>query len=110
MEITGSCYCGEIKYQAKSQNNNALVCHCSDCQRMSSGPFRAVKLQSQIRSCLPKVRQKSLLRQRKAVTSVRKVFVVHVVQHFMQLTKLKLTVYMACVLVRLISVNSLRQG
>ena len=42
MEITGSCYCGEIKYQAKSQNNNALVCHCSDCQRMSSGPFRAV--------------------------------------------------------------------
>ncbi|WMS91520.1 GFA family protein [Pseudoalteromonas sp. HL-AS1] len=42
MEITGSCYCGEIKYQAKSQNNNALVCHCSDCQRMSSDPFRAV--------------------------------------------------------------------
>lgn len=42
MKITGSCYCGEIKYQAESQNNNALVCHCSDCQRMSSGPFRAV--------------------------------------------------------------------
>ena len=42
MKITGSCYCGEIKYQAQSQNNNVLVCHCSDCQRMSSGPFRAV--------------------------------------------------------------------
>ncbi|MEI8623869.1 GFA family protein [Pseudoalteromonas sp. B137] len=32
----------KLNIKAKSQNNNALVCHCSDCQRMSSGPFRAV--------------------------------------------------------------------
>jgi|OM-RGC.v1.025295586 Uncharacterized conserved protein len=42
MKITGSCFCGDITYEATTQNNNVVVCHCSDCQRMSSGPFRAV--------------------------------------------------------------------
>jgi hypothetical protein len=42
MKITGSCYCGEIKYEGETDNSNVIVCHCSDCQRMSSGPFRAV--------------------------------------------------------------------
>ena len=42
MNITGRCYCGDIQYQAETQSNHIVVCHCTDCQRMSSGPFRAV--------------------------------------------------------------------
>lgn len=109
MKITGSCYCGEIKYQAESQNNNALICHCSDCQRMSSGPFRAVIIAEPNSVVFTQGEPKELLKQPKVVTSVRRDFVAHVVQHFMLQMQKKKVVFMGCVLVRLISAMSLNR-
>ncbi|WP_025562271.1 GFA family protein [Psychromonas sp. SP041] len=40
MKINGQCHCGEIEYTAEVDENKVVGCHCSDCQEMSSGPFR----------------------------------------------------------------------
>jgi len=42
MKITGQCHCGAISFTALVDPNRVLVCHCSDCQQFSGGPFRAV--------------------------------------------------------------------
>ncbi|MGO2012538.1 MAG: GFA family protein [Pseudoalteromonas sp.] len=42
MEITGRCHCGEVTYKAKVDATKVINCHCTDCQEMSSGPFRTV--------------------------------------------------------------------
>ncbi len=42
MKIDGRCHCGSISYEAEIDLNNVTVCHCTDCQQMSSGPFRTV--------------------------------------------------------------------
>lgn len=42
MRITGQCHCGAITFAATVDPKRVLVCHCSDCQQFSGGPFRAV--------------------------------------------------------------------
>ena len=42
MEITGGCHCGNIRYRAKADPENTLICHCTDCQAMSGTVFRTI--------------------------------------------------------------------
>ena len=42
MQITGQCHCGAISFKATVDPKKVLVCHCTDCQRISGAPFRAV--------------------------------------------------------------------
>lgn len=36
---TGSCACGEITYKMKRDPFIVQACHCTDCQKLSGGPF-----------------------------------------------------------------------
>ncbi len=40
MDITGGCYCGELKYEATINSMLVSVCHCRDCQLFSGSAFR----------------------------------------------------------------------
>jgi len=42
MKIDGSCHCGFIKYEAEVDPEKILICHCTDCQRLSASAFRTV--------------------------------------------------------------------
>jgi hypothetical protein len=41
MKIDGSCHCGAITFEAEIDPANVNVCHCTDCQTLSGGPYRA---------------------------------------------------------------------
>lgn len=41
MEIDGGCHCGRITYRATAEPA-VIVCHCSDCQKLSGSPYRAM--------------------------------------------------------------------
>jgi hypothetical protein len=41
MNVTGSCHCGAIAYEAEVDPNSVRVCHCTDCQRLTGTVFRA---------------------------------------------------------------------
>ncbi len=36
MKYTGSCHCGQIKFEAEGEIGTALSCNCSMCQRKGS--------------------------------------------------------------------------
>lgn len=40
MKVNGRCHCGEVTYIAEIDDAKVVSCHCTDCQIMSSGPFR----------------------------------------------------------------------
>lgn len=40
--ITGGCLCGNVRYSADAEPIVQAVCHCSDCQRQTGGPFTVV--------------------------------------------------------------------
>ena len=40
MKIDGSCHCGAIRYEAEIDPEQVGVCHCTDCQTLSSSAFR----------------------------------------------------------------------
>lgn len=42
MNISGQCHCGAISFTALADPAKVVVCHCTDCQQFSGGPFRAV--------------------------------------------------------------------
>ncbi len=42
MQVSGQCHCGAVSFTALVDPRQVLVCHCSDCQQFSGGPFRAV--------------------------------------------------------------------
>ncbi len=42
MHIDGGCHCGAISFTAEIEPSRVMVCHCTDCQVLSGGPFRAV--------------------------------------------------------------------
>jgi len=42
MKINGQCHCGEISFSADVVPDQAIICHCSDCQVLSGSPYRAV--------------------------------------------------------------------
>ena len=44
MKITGGCHCGNIKYEAEAKPENAMICHCTDCQILSGSAFRTLLL------------------------------------------------------------------
>lgn len=37
MQLTGRCYCGDIRYQANGDAQFKLQCHCRECQYLSGG-------------------------------------------------------------------------
>jgi hypothetical protein len=40
MHVDGSCHCGAIQYEAEIDPDAAMICHCTDCQTLSSTAFR----------------------------------------------------------------------
>ena len=36
MKYTGSCHCGNVKYEVEGQIDKAIACNCSMCQRKGS--------------------------------------------------------------------------
>ncbi len=42
MKIDGKCHCGEISFEAEVDPEQALVCHCTDCQTLSGSAYRTV--------------------------------------------------------------------
>ena len=44
MKISGGCHCGKITYEAVINLENVVICHCSDCQRLSGSAFRTVAM------------------------------------------------------------------
>lgn len=40
MLVDGSCHCGAIRFEADINPERVGVCHCTDCQTFSGGPFR----------------------------------------------------------------------
>ncbi len=59
MQITGSCHCGAIRYEADVDPAMMRVCHCTDCQTFSGSAFRvsvrAAPDSLQIRSGTPRL-------------------------------------------------------
>lgn len=58
MKIDGKCHCGAICYEAEIDPSHVIVCHCTDCQTISGGPYRAnvpVKLENFHLSGAPKI-------------------------------------------------------
>ena len=37
MEITGRCYCGQVRYRAAGEPAMRAQCHCRECQYISGG-------------------------------------------------------------------------
>ena len=37
MQLTGRCYCGDIRYQANGEIQIRAQCHCRECQYLSGG-------------------------------------------------------------------------
>src|SRR5690242_21583975 len=40
MQIDGQCHCGRVTYQAEIDPKAVSVCHCTDCQQLTSSPYR----------------------------------------------------------------------
>lgn len=40
--IHGACHCGEIAFEAQALPARVVICHCTDCQKMSGGPYRSI--------------------------------------------------------------------
>ena len=40
MEVTGSCHCGAVQFEARIDPNRVGICHCTDCQTFSGSAFR----------------------------------------------------------------------
>lgn len=37
-EITGGCFCGNVRYVIASPSPKATICHCAGCRRASAAP------------------------------------------------------------------------
>jgi hypothetical protein len=42
IRVDGRCHCGSIAVTAQVDPDMVLACHCSDCQKIGGGPYRAV--------------------------------------------------------------------
>lgn len=40
MQIHGSCHCGNIYYQALVNPDRTVICHCTDCQKLTGSAYR----------------------------------------------------------------------
>lgn len=42
MKIDGGCHCGSISYAAEVDQEQVVICHCTDCQTLTGSAFRMV--------------------------------------------------------------------
>lgn len=42
MHVDGQCFCGYVTFEADIDPDAVELCHCEDCQRLSSSAFRIV--------------------------------------------------------------------
>ena len=42
MKIDGNCHCGYVTFEAEADPETTTICNCTDCQKMSGAPLRAV--------------------------------------------------------------------
>jgi hypothetical protein len=42
MKIDGGCHCGNITFVAEIDPEKVMICHCTDCQRLTGSAFRVV--------------------------------------------------------------------
>jgi hypothetical protein len=40
MKVHGGCHCGAIRFEAEVDPDKTMMCHCTDCQALSSTAFR----------------------------------------------------------------------
>jgi hypothetical protein len=40
MKIDGSCHCGKIAYEAEVEPGKVIICHCTDCQKLTGSAYR----------------------------------------------------------------------
>ena len=46
IDVNGDCYCGNITINATVKKSEIRACHCTDCQKFSGAPFRAIAVAS----------------------------------------------------------------
>ena len=46
IQVNGKCHCSNIEIQAKVKLSEVRACHCTDCQKMSGAPLRAIAIAS----------------------------------------------------------------
>ena len=44
IHVNGSCHFGKIEIEAKVKLSEVRACHCTDCQKMSGAPMRAIAM------------------------------------------------------------------
>ncbi|MDC3312267.1 GFA family protein [Alphaproteobacteria bacterium] len=44
IRVNGKCHCGNITIKAQVKLSEVRACHCTDCQKMSGAPLRAIAL------------------------------------------------------------------
>ena len=44
IKVDGACYCGEVTINGTVSADKIMACHCTDCQKFSGAPFRAVAM------------------------------------------------------------------
>ena len=44
IQVNGKCHCGNIEIEAKIKLSEVRACHCTDCQKMSGAPLRAIAI------------------------------------------------------------------
>jgi hypothetical protein len=44
MKVDGTCHCGHVTYTAEIDPGTVSICHCTDCQVLTSSAFRIVVL------------------------------------------------------------------
>jgi hypothetical protein len=42
IQVNGTCHCGNIEIKATVKLSEVRACHCTDCQKMSGAPLRAI--------------------------------------------------------------------
>jgi len=40
MRVHGSCHCGAVRYEATVDPQRAVICHCTDCQKLTGSAYR----------------------------------------------------------------------
>jgi hypothetical protein len=40
MKVDGACHCGKIAYEAEVEPGKAIICHCTDCQKLTGSAYR----------------------------------------------------------------------
>ncbi len=44
IDVNGICHCGKIEINARVKKNEIRACHCTDCQKFSGAPLRAIAI------------------------------------------------------------------